>query len=59
MTASGLIPGPPRRQLNLLPEKAGDPRGERWDDATKALDDIRRRFGADSLAPATLLYPHR
>ena len=59
VTASGLIPGPPRRQLNLLAERAGDPRGERWDDATRALDDIRRRFGADSLAPATLLYPHR
>lgn len=58
VTVGGLVPGPPRRQLNLLPEAAGDPRGERWDDATKALDDIRRRFGSDALAPATLLYPH-
>ena len=58
VTVGGLVAGPPRRQLNLLPEAAGDPRGERWNEATKALDDIRRRFGSEALAPATLLYPH-
>jgi DNA polymerase-4 len=28
-----------------------------WDDASKAVDDIRRRFGDDAIVPATLRGP--
>jgi DNA polymerase-4 len=55
VSVSGLAEGPPRRQLHLLPEEAGGRLGEKWDDATKALDSIRDRFGSESVGPATLL----
>ncbi|MEA2434517.1 MAG: polymerase [Actinomycetota bacterium] len=55
VSVSGLSLGPPRRQLNLLPEEGSHGAGEKWDDATKALDSIRDRFGTDAVGPATLL----
>jgi DNA polymerase-4 len=55
VSVTGLSLGPPRRQLHLLAEGSGSGLGEKWDDATKALDSIRDRFGSDAVAPATLL----
>jgi DNA polymerase-4 len=49
VSVSGLVTGPPRRQMALV---GG---GGRWDDATKAIDSIRRRFGDRAVGPATLL----
>ncbi len=48
---SGLAPGPPARQLDLLSEAAGPRRHE----ASKAIDSIRSRFGQDALDLASLL----
>jgi DNA polymerase-4 len=55
VSLSGLAAGPPRRQLHLLTEAGGRAVDEKWDDATKALDSIRDRFGSDAVGPATLL----
>ena len=52
VTTSGLEAGPPRRQLDLLQATAPRPR---WDEAARAVDDIRSRFGDTAVAPATLL----
>jgi DNA polymerase-4 len=52
VTVSGLIPGPPKRQLALLTD---EPRELKWDSASKAVDDIRHRFGREAVRPATLL----
>ena len=51
---TGLVPGPPRQQLDLLgpPQGSGRPK---WGEATKALDQIRDRFGDAAVGPATLL----
>ncbi|HEX2241182.1 MAG TPA: DNA polymerase IV, partial [Actinomycetota bacterium] len=51
LSTSGLAPGPPRRQLDLLhgPQRPG------WHEATQAVDDIRRRFGDSAVTAATLL----
>jgi DNA polymerase-4 len=46
---SGLVPGPPKAQLNLL---AG---ASPWGEASKAVDSIRGRFGDDAVYPAALL----
>jgi DNA polymerase IV len=51
VTLSGLEPGPPKRQLELL---TGAPR---WGEVTRAIDSIRDRFGDDAVRPATLLKP--
>ena len=51
VSVSGLAPGPPQRQLDLL---AGAPR---WGEVTRAIDSIRDRFGDDAVRPATLLTP--
>jgi DNA polymerase-4 len=50
VAVSGLAPGPPRRQLDLL---AGGRGG--WSEATRAIDEVRFRFGDDALGPAALL----
>jgi DNA polymerase-4 len=50
VSVSGLAAGPPRSQLDLLrPARPG------WREATGAIDSIRRRFGDESVGPATLL----
>ncbi|MQA99536.1 MAG: DNA polymerase IV [Actinobacteria bacterium] len=53
VSVSGLEAGPPKRQLDLLG------RGDRrcWDEAARAVDDIRSRFGDESVAPASLFTP--
>jgi DNA polymerase-4 len=50
VTVSGLTVGPPKRQLDLL----GSVRRPRWDEAARAVDDIRSRFGDRAVAPAAL-----
>jgi len=52
VTVSGLAPGPARRQLGLLDERAkGSP------EISAAVDSIRHRWGDEAVAPATLLPP--
>ncbi len=50
VTVSGLTPGPARRQLGLL-----DARAKGWPELAGAVDAIRRRWGSESIEPATLL----
>jgi DNA polymerase IV len=56
VAVTGLLDGA-TRQLTLdlgtgpADRRAGD---LRWEEATGAIDGIRRRFGADAIAPATL-----
>ncbi|MGH2749070.1 MAG: DNA polymerase IV [Actinomycetota bacterium] len=50
VSISGLIPGPPTKQLDLLPDRVPD-----WVGASEAIDAIRQRFGKDAVGPATLL----
>jgi DNA polymerase IV len=50
VSVSGLAPGPPRRQLDLLTEERAG-----WNEATQAVDSIRERFGDGSVTPASLL----
>jgi nucleotidyltransferase/DNA polymerase involved in DNA repair len=52
VAVSGLSPGPPRRQLQLL---AAGRRETGWDEAAAAIDTIRARFGEGSVRPAALL----
>jgi DNA polymerase IV len=52
VSTSGLMPGPPRRQLDLLRRPGGGPR---WDEASQAIDEIRGRFGDGAVGPAALL----
>jgi DNA polymerase IV len=50
VAVSALAPGPPRRQLELFSgRRAG------WPEATRAMDQVRLRFGDDALGPAALL----
>jgi DNA polymerase-4 len=51
VSVSGLAPGPPRRQMTL--DDARSRPG--WQEATRAIDDIRDRFGDRAVSPATLL----
>jgi DNA polymerase-4 len=51
VTASGLAPGPPRRQMALI----DGGRTPRWQEATRAIDDIRARFGDKAVTPAPLI----
>ena len=50
VSLSGLAPGPPRRQLDLLAD-----RQPRIAAAAVAVDEIRDRFGDEAVTPATLL----
>jgi DNA polymerase IV len=50
VSVSSLAPGPPRRQLLL-----DDSGRAAWNEAARAVDDIRRRFGDEAVTPATLL----
>jgi DNA polymerase-4 len=51
VSASGLVEGGPE-QLSL-----DDPAGGAWDDASRAVDDIRERYGPSSIGPARLARP--
>ncbi|HET7482169.1 MAG TPA: DNA polymerase IV [Actinomycetota bacterium] len=53
VSISGVAPGPPTRQLDLIPDAR--PSTERWDQAAKAIDHIRDRFGDEAVTQATLL----
>ena len=50
VAVTSLAPGPPRRQLLL-----GDSPRPSWNEASSAVDEIRRRFGDAAVTPATLL----
>ena len=54
VAGTGLVPGSPKRQLDLLGD--GDLMTKR-DEVTRAVDDIRQRFGETALSPAALLDP--
>lgn len=50
VAVTGLAPGPPRRQLDLLATARPG-----WPEATQAIDSIRERFGRDAVGPAALI----
>jgi DNA polymerase-4 len=52
VTMSGIVEGAPRRQGDLLAER---PSSARWEAATRALDDVRDRFGDEAVRHAALL----
>jgi DNA polymerase IV len=51
VAVSGLVPGPPARQLDLL----SDHTRPGWNEASQAIDSIRDRWGDLAVGPATLL----
>jgi DNA polymerase-4 len=52
VSVTSLAPGPPRKQLDLLGQRAGR---AGWQEASEAIDSIRKRFGDSSVGPATLV----
>ncbi|HEX2293869.1 MAG TPA: DNA polymerase IV [Actinomycetota bacterium] len=52
VSVTSLAAGPPRRQLDLLGERAGR---AGWQEASAAIDSIRERFGSSAVGPATLV----
>jgi DNA polymerase-4 len=54
VSVTSLAAGPPRRQLDLLGERSGR---AGWQEASDAIDSIRKRFGTSSVGPATLVDP--
>lgn len=55
VSVSGVIAGPPKRQLELLEGAAGSAGAERRARAADAMDDIRHRFGSGAVTQASLL----
>ena len=55
VAVSGLAPGPPRRQLDFLTVTSGASAKPKWSEASKAMDQIRDRFGERAVGPAALL----
>ena len=55
VAVSGLAPGPPKRQLDLLGVTPPGPAKPKWGEASKAMDQIRDRFGERAVGPAALL----
>ena len=55
VSMSGVVPGPPKRQLELLEGATGSATAERRARAADAMDDIRHRFGSDAVTQASLL----
>ena len=55
VSVSGVAPGPPKRQLDLLEGATASPTSERRARAAEAMDDIRHRFGSDAVTQASLL----
>ena len=55
VSVSGVVPGPPKRQLDLLGGTPGSASAERRSKAAEAMDDIRDRFGTDAVTQASLL----
>ncbi|MGH2694230.1 MAG: DNA polymerase IV [Actinomycetota bacterium] len=51
VAVSALAPGPPRRQMPLLGEEGERP----WQEATRAIDSIRARFGNGAMTQAALI----
>jgi DNA polymerase-4 len=52
VSVTSLAAGPPRKQLDLLGERSGR---AGWQEASEAVDSIRKRFGSSSVGPATLV----
>lgn len=55
VSVSGVVPGPPKRQLELLEGTDGKAVADRRARASDAMDDIRHRFGTDAVTSASLL----
>ena len=55
VAVSGLAPGPPKRQLDLLGGADAGPTRPKWIEASHAMDSIRERFGESAVGPAALL----
>lgn len=50
VSTTGLEPGPRKKQMSLE-----DPATPGWEEAARAMDSIRERFGQAAVAPATLI----
>lgn len=55
VSVSGVVPGPPKRQLQLLEGTGGKAAADRRARASDAMDDIRDRFGTGAVTQASLL----
>ena len=55
VAVTGLAPGPPKRQLDLLAAAGDRSARPKWSEASRAVDDIRHRFGDKAVGPAALL----
>ena len=56
VTVGGVVPGPPKRQLELLEGVGGQKTvPDRHARAADAIDDLRDRFGSEAVVQATLL----
>ena len=55
VTMGGVVPGPPKRQLELLEGSGGRAPADRRARAAEAMDDLRDRFGSEAVIQATLL----